>query len=137
MGYTSVILSLVELKKYEDATESIWLCPASSGSLDHDRHQLQYMVWDWQRCRKSGTKYAGRSAFIPNSIKCAFTTVACNPNNILKGTNTMLMNIAIILIVLWLLGLVTSYTMGGLVHILLVVAIIVVLVRVIQGRRVL
>lgn len=49
----------------------------------------------------------------------------------------MLMNIAIILIVLWLLGLVTSYTMGGLVHILLVVAIIVVLVRVIQGRRVL
>ena len=42
-----------------------------------------------------------------------------------------------ILIVLWLLGMVTSYTMGGLIHILLVVAIIVVLVRVIQGRRVL
>lgn len=42
-----------------------------------------------------------------------------------------------VLIVLWLLGIVTSYTMGGLIHILLVVAIIVVLVRVIQGRRVL
>jgi hypothetical protein len=42
-----------------------------------------------------------------------------------------------VLIVLWLLGMVTSYTMGGLIHILLVVAIIVVLVRVIQGRRVL
>jgi len=42
-----------------------------------------------------------------------------------------------ILIVLWLLGVVTSYTMGGLIHILLVIAIIVVLVRVIQGRKVL
>jgi hypothetical protein len=42
-----------------------------------------------------------------------------------------------ILIVLWLLGMVTSYTMGGLIHILLVIAIIVVLVRVIQGRKVL
>jgi hypothetical protein len=42
-----------------------------------------------------------------------------------------------ILIVLWLLGMVTSYTMGGLIHILLVIAIIVVLIRVIQGRKVL
>lgn len=49
----------------------------------------------------------------------------------------MLMTIAIILIVLWALGLVTSTTMGGLIHILLVIAIIVVLVRVIQGRRIL
>jgi hypothetical protein len=47
----------------------------------------------------------------------------------------MLETIAIILIVLWLLGFVTSYTMGGLIHILLVIAIIVILVRVIQGRR--
>jgi len=46
------------------------------------------------------------------------------------------MTIAIILIALWLLGLVTSVTMGGLIHILLVVAIIVVLVRLIQGRKV-
>jgi Family of unknown function (DUF5670) len=49
----------------------------------------------------------------------------------------MLMTIAIVLIVLWALGLVTSTTMGGLIHILLVIAIIVVLVRVIQGRKVL
>ena len=49
----------------------------------------------------------------------------------------MLMTVAIILIVLWALGFVTSYTMGGLIHVLLVIAIIVVLVRVIQGRRVL
>ena len=47
----------------------------------------------------------------------------------------MLWTIAVILIVLWLLGLVSGYTMGNFIHILLVVAIIVVLVRVIQGRR--
>jgi hypothetical protein len=46
----------------------------------------------------------------------------------------MLYTIAIILIILWLLGLVSSYTIGGLIHILLVVAIIVILVRVISGR---
>lgn len=46
----------------------------------------------------------------------------------------MLWTIAVILIVLWLLGMVTSYTVGGLIHILLVIAIIVVLVRIIQGR---
>jgi len=49
----------------------------------------------------------------------------------------MLWTIAIILIILWALGMVSSFTAGGLIHILLVVAIIVVLVRVIQGRKVL
>lgn len=48
----------------------------------------------------------------------------------------MLMTIAIILIALWLLGLVSAYTMGGLIHVLLVIAVVVVLVRLIQGRRV-
>ena len=48
----------------------------------------------------------------------------------------MLETIAIILVVLWLLGLVTSYTMGGFVHLLLVLAIVVIVLRVIQGRRV-
>ena len=47
----------------------------------------------------------------------------------------MLETIAVILIVLWLLGLVSSYTMGGFIHILLVIAIIVVVIQVIQGRR--
>lgn len=47
----------------------------------------------------------------------------------------MLYTIAVILIIAWLLGLVTSYTMSGLIHILLVIAIIIVLLRVIQGRR--
>jgi hypothetical protein len=47
----------------------------------------------------------------------------------------MLWTIALILLVLWLLGMITSYTMSGFIHILLVVAIVVVLVRIIQGRR--
>lgn len=48
----------------------------------------------------------------------------------------MLETIAIILVVLWLLGLVTSTTMGGFIHALLVIAVVVILIRVIQGRRV-
>ena len=47
----------------------------------------------------------------------------------------MLATIAVILIVLWLLGLVSSYTLGGVIHILLVIAIVVVLLRVIKGRK--
>jgi hypothetical protein len=48
----------------------------------------------------------------------------------------MLYLIAVVLIVLWLLGLVTSYTMGGFIHVLLVIAIVVVLLRVIRGQNV-
>jgi len=47
----------------------------------------------------------------------------------------MLYTIAVVLVVLWLLGLVTSYTMGGFIHVLLVIAIVMILVNVIQGRR--
>ena len=47
----------------------------------------------------------------------------------------MLWTIAVILIILWLLGLVSSYTMGGLIHIALVIAVIVIIVGLIQGRR--
>jgi len=47
----------------------------------------------------------------------------------------MLWTIAVVLIILWMLGLVSGYTMGNFIHILLVIAVIVVLVRVIQGRR--
>jgi hypothetical protein len=48
----------------------------------------------------------------------------------------MLTTILVLLIVLWLLGMVSSYTLGGFIHILLVIAVVVVLIRVIQGRRV-
>jgi Family of unknown function (DUF5670) len=47
----------------------------------------------------------------------------------------MLWTIALVLLVLWLLGVVTAYTMSGFIHVLLVVAIVMVLIRVIQGRR--
>lgn len=47
----------------------------------------------------------------------------------------MLETLAIILVVLWLLGLVSSYTMGGFIHVLLVIAVVVILLRLIQGRR--
>ena len=49
----------------------------------------------------------------------------------------MLYSLAIVLVIMWLLGLVTSYTLGGFIHILLVIAVIVVLLRVISGRSVL
>jgi hypothetical protein len=48
----------------------------------------------------------------------------------------MLYTIALILVILWLLGLVSSYTMGGFIHILLVIAVVIVLLRIISGRRV-
>ncbi|HEY9199783.1 MAG TPA: lmo0937 family membrane protein [Gammaproteobacteria bacterium] len=48
----------------------------------------------------------------------------------------MLETIAIILIILWVLGLVSSYTMGGFIHLLLLIAVVVILLRVIQGRRI-
>ena len=48
----------------------------------------------------------------------------------------MLYTIAVVLIILWLLGLVTSYTMNGFIHVLLVIAIVVILLRIISGRRV-
>ena len=47
----------------------------------------------------------------------------------------MLYTIAVILIVLWILGLVSSYTLGGFIHVLLVIAVVVILIQVIQGRR--
>ena len=47
----------------------------------------------------------------------------------------ILWTVAIILLILWALGLVTSYTIGGFIHILLVIAIVVILIRIIQGRR--
>jgi hypothetical protein len=47
----------------------------------------------------------------------------------------MLYTIAVVLLILWLLGLLTSYTLGGFIHVLLVIAVIVILIQVIQGRR--
>ena len=54
-----------------------------------------------------------------------------------EGRSNMLWTIFVVLLVLWLMGVVTSYTLGGFIHILLLVAIAAVLIRVIQGRKVL
>jgi hypothetical protein len=53
-----------------------------------------------------------------------------------SGEKLMLETIAIVLLILWVPGLVSSYTMGGLIHLLLVMAVVVIAIRVIQGRRV-
>jgi hypothetical protein len=57
------------------------------------------------------------------------------PENELRKVYSMLYTIAVVLLILWILGLVTSYTMGGFIHILIVVAIVMVLVNLISGRR--
>ena len=57
-----------------------------------------------------------------------------SPNEV-EWRNSILETLAVVLIVLWLFGLVFSYTMGGLIHILLVLTVVVILIRVIQGRR--
>ena len=49
----------------------------------------------------------------------------------------MLETIAVVLIILWLVGLVTSYTLGGIIHVFLVIAVVVILIRVLQGRKIL
>ena len=56
-------------------------------------------------------------------------------HNQTEKENHMLYTIAVILLILWLLGLVSSYTMGGFIHVLLVIAIVVILLRVISGRK--
>jgi Family of unknown function (DUF5670) len=58
------------------------------------------------------------------------------PSHFHRKVDAMLWTVAVVLVVLWFLGLVTSYTMGGFIHILLVAAVVVVLVRVIQGRSI-
>jgi hypothetical protein len=60
-----------------------------------------------------------------------------NEKSEIRKENNMLWTIAVILIVLWALGLISGYTIGNFIHVLLVIAIIIVLVRVIQGRKVL
>jgi hypothetical protein len=60
----------------------------------------------------------------------------CLPTIELEGNQNMLYTISVVLIILWLLGLVTSTTMGGFIHVLLVIALVMVLLRLISGRNV-
>ncbi len=77
--------------------------------------------------------YANAQRILPSRETMGQLNEAVVPATI-KGKNVMLYTIAVILVILWLLGLVTSYTLGGFIHILLVVAIIAILLRVINGR---
>nr|WP_207799591.1 lmo0937 family membrane protein [Candidatus Cryosericum hinesii] len=74
---------------------------------------------------------------IINQVESIRVSSAQEPSahNIDKGVTRMLWTIAVILVVLWLLGMITSFTMGGLIHILLVLAIIAVVVNLIRGNR--
>jgi hypothetical protein len=58
-----------------------------------------------------------------------------SPDGASQEVTSMLMTVFVVLLVLWLLGVVSSYTMGGFIHLLLILAIAVILIRVIQGRR--
>jgi hypothetical protein len=66
-----------------------------------------------------------------------FAPTTAPPASSLQRRRQVLWTIAIVLLILWLLGLVTSYTMGGFIHVLFVIAVIVILIRIIQGRKVL
>ena len=75
--------------------------------------------------------------------RCELKTAPASPrletnynNKTKEKPNIMLYTIAVVLLILWLLGLVSGYAIGGLIHILLVVAVVMVLLRIIQGRRV-
>jgi hypothetical protein len=68
------------------------------------------------------------------------TALAMRPASLITGPliangNKMLSTIAIVLLILWVLGLVTSYTIGGFIHVLLVIALVMFLIRVVSGRR--
>ena len=65
----------------------------------------------------------------------AVLRTGCRAGRLTKRIFAMLYTIAVILLIMWLLGLVTSYTIGGLIHVLLVIALVVVLVKLISGRR--
>lgn len=71
----------------------------------------------------------------PMDLNSSIWTLSCS--HVLQRSKKMLWTICVILLVLWMLGMATSYTASGLIHILLVIALVVLVIRLIQGRRVL
>jgi hypothetical protein len=74
---------------------------------------------------------------IINQVESIRVSSAQEPSahNVDKGVTSMLWTIAVILVVLWLLGMITSFTMGGLIHILLILAVIAIVVNLLRGRK--
>jgi hypothetical protein len=79
------------------------------------------------------TKSKNKDTLIPPA--CCARSASRQGERTIRKENSMLWTIAVILIILWALGLVSGYTLGNFIHVLLVIAIIVVLVQVIGGRR--
>ena len=78
---------------------------------------------------------AGKIVEIPVSNKRNESSSCEDTYNLTERNNPMLWTIFVILLVLWLLGLVSSYTLGGFIHILLVIAIVLLIIQLISGRR--
>ena len=117
--------------------------PPSSGGPPPRRSVFPDPETGWDRAARRATDPIGKSltsdAGLPAwrwEASARIPEAASLPRQT-KGEKKMLWTIAVILLVLWALGLVTSYTVGGYIHILLVVAVIVAVIRLIQGRRVL
>jgi hypothetical protein len=86
---------------------------------------------DYLAHRHAASQYLGEASGIGRTA-----LPGCELPRVVNRRNKMLWTIAVILLVLWVLGLVSSYTLGGFIHVLLVVALVVFLVGIIQGRRV-
>jgi hypothetical protein len=92
-------------------------------------------------CRPHATRVTTITAARPRPVLPSSVSDRCRRRNFptaqaLNSEAVMLWTIFIILLVLWLLGMVSSYTLGGFIHVLLVVAIVIALIQLIQGRRV-
>jgi Family of unknown function (DUF5670) len=85
------------------------------------------------RLRKHRVRRGGVKIF--NSTSAAAVCQTKRDKHLTERNISMLWTIFVILLVLWLLGLVSSYTMGGFIHILLVIAVVVLIIQLIQGRR--
>ena len=86
------------------------------------------------KCARS--RRGARSPFVCRARTDRLTREASCVSPIWRGDGIMLWTIAVVLLVLWALGMVSSYTMGGFIHILLVIAIVMILVNLIRGRTV-
>jgi Flp pilus assembly protein TadB len=107
---------------------------AAANSGKGPGHQTRQQRKRCERVKKRMTIESSQSKTIPLAGLNCHAITGCGKCAIIKE-DPMLWTIAVILIVLWLLGLVSSYTLGGFIHILLVIAIVVVVIGFIQGRR--
>jgi hypothetical protein len=90
----------------------------------------------WKQVYGTGIEVLQFSGIINEGVSTRISSAQAPSAHIIdKGVTSMLWTIAVILIVLWLLGMVSSYTLGGLIHILLVLAIIAIVVNLLRGRK--